>query len=505
MKLRAADLFCGAGGTSQGAEQSGAATVVCAVNHWDVAVKTHSANFPHTKHINSRLDQVNPGECENLDIIFASPECTDHSRARGGRPTNDQRRCGAWDLMRWIEYHRPSRIIVENVPEFREWGPVGDDGKPLKRFRGRFFSAWAEAIRSAGYRVDDRLLNAADYGAATSRTRLFVVARKGSRPVNWPDPTHAKMSGGELPGMEMRPWRAAAEIVDWSIPCRSVFLRSKPLADNTLDRIEAGIRKFVGPFVVLLRNNSTATSIADPLTTITAGGRHHGLAVPFQFKAIGNSAGLTRSIDQPLRTIIAARESEGIVIPFIKPNFNEREGQRPRSHDVGAPLPTITPRGAGDLILPYIIDVNHGEKGRSRGGRVHSIDQPLKTITAAKRGQALCIPFVVSYYSNGKAHSVAKPLGTITTRDRCGLAMAVVELAESIKPRNAAERKLVATMREYGVADVCFRMFLNPELALAQGFRQEYIFSGNKGEVTRQIGNSVPPDVAEALTLAAAA
>lgn len=504
-KLRAVDLFCGGGGTTEGAEKSGAVTVVGAINHWSVAVQTHKANFPHTKHINSRLDEVNPGEFSNLDIFFASPECTDHSRARGGRPTNDQRRCGAWDIMKWLDFHRPRRLIVENVPEFKEWGPVGDNGRPLKKFRGRFFSAWVEALRSAGYTVDDRLLNAADYGAATSRTRLFVVARKGNRPVNWPEPTHARQSGGELPGMEMQPWRSAAEIIDWEIPCRRVFLRKEPLSDNTLNRIEAGLRKFVGPFAMNLAHGGRLHSLENPLPTVTTSHRGEmSLAIPFQFKAMGNCPGLTRSIDEPLRTIVAARNSEGIVIPFIKPNFNEREGQKPRSHSLADPLPTVTSRGAGDLILPYIIDVNHGEKARSPGGRLHSIDQPLKTI-ATKRGQAVVIPFLVSYYANGKAHSLAKPLGTLTTRDRYGVAYAVVELAEQIKPRNAAERKLLATMKELGVADVCYRMLVNPELSLATGFRPEYIFCGNKGDVTRQIGNAVCPDVAEALTLAAAA
>lgn len=495
-KLKAADLFCGAGGTTQGAEQSGAATVVCAVNHWSVAVETHTANFPHTKHINSRLDQVNPGECPKIDLLFASPECTHHSNARGGRPTSDQQRAGAWDLMRWIAFHRPSGIVVENVPEFCNWGPVGNSGRPLERFKGKLFDAWLQAIEAEGYKVEHRLLNAADYGAATARTRLFVVARKGNRYPSWPEPTHSKSAGGELPGMAMKQWRAAYEVIDWSIPCQSVFLRKTPLEDNTLARIEAGLRKFVGPFVALLRNNSTAHSIADPLTTITSGGRHHGLVLPFQFKLMGNCPGLTKSINEPLPTIIAARENHGVCvpylmfmthggrlvdpskplptittanrgemgvsIPFIKPNFTERDGQKPRSHDPSDPLPTVTGRGAGDLILP----------------------------------------FIVTYYSNGKAYSVTEPLCTISTRDRCGLAAATIQTAGEIKPRTSGERSLYATMLELHVADVAFRMFVNRELSLAQGFPTSYVFHGNKGQVTKQIGNAVCPDVAESLTTA---
>lgn len=535
--LHAADLFCGAGGTAAGAEQSGAARVVCAVNHWQVAVETHSANFPHAKHINSRLDQVNPGECPKIDLLFASPECTHHSRARGGRPTSDQQRSGAWDLMRWIEFHRPSFICVENVQEFREWGPVGDNGIPLKKYRGRFFGTWLSAIEAAGYRVDHRLLNAADYGAATSRTRLFVMARKGNRMPHWPEPSHAERTGGELPGMGgLSRWRSAAEIIDWSIPCKSVFLRSTPLKDNTLARIEAGLRRFVGPFVVELRRNMAARGLGDPLSCLTSGGRHHGVAVPFQYKAMGGSPGLTRSIGEPVRTIIAARESEGvcvpivipnegfyrgnqprsaddplptitsrgggsIAIPFLKPNFNERDGQPPRSHDLDSPLPTVTSRGAGDLILPYLIDVNHGGNPEHF---VRPMDGPLATATT-KRGQAVCVPFFVTYYANGKAYPVTDPLCTISTRDRCGMATAIVETVGSIAPRTEGERKLLATMQELGVADVGFRMLINAELAAAQGFRPEYIFCGNKGQVTKQIGNAVCPDVADAITRAIAA
>lgn len=496
-KLKVVDLFCGAGGTSQGAEQSGAAKVIGAVNHWSVAVDTHSANFPDAKHINSRLDQVNPGEFSKPHVLFASPECTHHSNARGGRPTSDQQRSGSWDLMRWIEHHRPPWIVVENVPELKSWGPIGDNGRPLEKFKGKFFDAWLCAIQAAGYRVDHRLLNAADYGAATSRTRLFIVARKGNRRIHWPDPTHAERIGGELPGFALKPWRAAAEVIDWSIPCRSVFLRKTPLKDNTLARIEAGLRKFVGPYVVLLRNNSTAGGIDQPLNTITSGGRHHGLAVPFQYKAMGSDPGLTRSIGKPVRTLVA-RESEGIVVPFIKPNFNERDGQKPRSHDVAGALPTVTSRGAGDLILPYVIDTNHTGPRQPR-----SIDEPFPPATT-KRGQMLCVPIIVTYYSNGRAQAVSEPFCTITTRDRAGLALAVIETCGIPEARNTAERSLMRTMTEVGVSDVAYRMFNNCELSLAQGFPAPYIFRGNKGDVTRQIGNAVCPGVAEAITLSLA-
>ena len=461
-KLRAVDLFCGAGGTSQGAEQSGAAKVVCAVNHWQTAVETHSANFPHARHINSRLDQVNPGECPKIDLLFASPECIHHSRARGGRPTNDQARSGAWDIMRWVEYHRPTWLVIENVAEFRSWGPVGDDGRPLKRYQGRFFQAGVEAIRSAGYRVDDRELNAADYGAATSRNRLFVVARKGGGRIHWPEPTHAKHAGGELPGFAMRPWRAAAEIIDWSIPCRSVFARKHPLKDKTLLRIEAGLRKFVEPFV---------------------------------YQLIGRGAGRSRSINQPLPTLVAARESCGVAVPYIS---ELRHNNRPRD-PFSEPVGTLTTGSNYGLAVPFVYQLTHG-------GRTAAIDRPLPTITTANRGETgIVVPFVLTYYRNGGAYQVTDPLCTISTRDRCALGYAVIQPAASIEPRTEGERRLYQTMVELSVADVGFRMLANHELSAAQGFPANYIFRGNKGDITRQIGNSVSPNVAQAITEAIAA
>lgn len=525
--LRAADLFCGAGGTSQGAEQSGAAKVVCAVNHWQTAVDTHSANFPHAQHINSRLDQVNPGECPKIDLLFASPECTHHSRARGGKPTSDQQRSGAWDLMRWVEYHRPSYIVVENVPEFREWGPVGDHGRPLPKFRGRFFDSWVQAIQSAGYRVEHQLLNAADFGAATSRTRLFVVARKGNRSPHFPDPTHAARVGGELPGMAMKRWRSAAEIIDWSIPCKSVFLRKIPLKDNTLLRIEAGLRRFVEPYVVILRNNQSTGGINSPIGTLTAGGGHFGVAVPFQYST--QSCGAAKGTGSPIPTL-TTNGNVHLAVPFIA-GCGARDGQSPpkpvgeplntitvkdakcvavpflaqlshggRELAIGDPVRTITTSHRGDtgIAIPYLTTVNHGDTGRTNG-RSSSIDRPLGTVTGS-RGQAICVPFVVTYYANGKAYSINDPLCTISTRDRCGLATAVIEACGEIVPRSDGECKLLATMQELGVADIGFRMLANSELSLAQGFPSQYIFRGNKGDVTKQIGNAVCPDVAAAIT-----
>ena len=494
--LSACDLFCGAGGTSIGAEQSGAARVRFAVNHWDVAVQTHSANFPDALHINSRLDQVKPSECPRIDLLFASPECTHHSRARGGKPTSDQQRACAWELLPWIEHHRPSFVVVENVTEFEQWGPVGSDGRPLVRLRGKFFDAWLTAIRAAGYCVDHARLNAADFGAATSRERLFVIARKGVRAPRFPEPTHAKVPGRSLPGMDRAPWRAAFEVIDWTIPCPSIFSRQRSLADKTLARIEAGLRRFVEPFVVRLRNHGDAASLWDALGTVTAGGMHHGLAVPFTAQWDQQSgAGGYRGIGSPLATFVT-KANQGLAIPLVMSSLGGGV-----QRDTSQPLPTLTANGAGaSLSIPYIAFAKHGDN------RTADLANPLGTITA-KNGAGVAVPFLSSYYGNGDSSTVNSPVPTIVTKDRHSLITALIDppcLAWP-EPHSAAMRSLQATMRELGVADIGFRMLQNHELSAAQGFPADYVFNGNKSQVTRQIGNSVSPPVAKAITEAIAA
>lgn len=478
-KLRAADLFCGAGGTTTGAEQSGHVSVQLAVNHWRTAVQTHRANHPHVRHVCAEIDMVDPRDFVGMGIgvLLASPECIFHSNARGGRPVDDQRRATAWCVPRWAEVIRPKWIIVENVREFEDWGPLGSDNRPLKSKRGEIFTAWVNALRALNYHVEWKLLNSADYGGATKRVRLFVVARRGPsrQPIPWPDVTHPK-------GL----WTPAASIIDWSLPCPSIFGRKRPLAEKTLRRIEIGLRKFCGPeaaeFIVKLRNNETVGPVDEPLNTLTAGAGHYALARPFQFKAMGRSPGVSKSLFDPLPTIVATRENHAIVTPFIVPQFGERDGQNPRTHGIHEPLPTATSHGAGAVVAPFFVDVNHGDGDRSPGGRVHSIDDPLGSLTT-RHGKSLVLPFLTSYFANGKPQDVGEPLSTVTTKHRHGLAMV----------------KLVETMQELGIVDIGFRMLEPHELAAAQGFPPGYEIYGSKAEQVKQIGNSVHTAVAKAL------
>lgn len=538
--LRAADLFCGAGGTSIGAHATGGVNVRFAVNHWPTAIATHSANFPHTKHFNARIDQVDPRECDGIDLLFASPECTHHSNARGGRPMEDQRRAGAWDVLKWVEHHRPSWVVVENVREFVDWGPLAEHGRPIKRLKGALFNSWLAAMKALGYAIDFRLLNAADFGAATSRLRLFVIARKGGRKILWPEPTHCQTPGGELPGLSLPRWRAAAEIIDWSLPCPSVFGRKRLLKEKTIRRIEIGLRRFVGPFVTQWdQQGSTgnrSTAVASPLGTLVTKA-NRGLAIPYTVTLRNNAT--CNAVGNPIDTITAGGRHHGLAMPYLTPNFGEAPGQMPRTHSLDESMPTVTGHGAGCLavpyllprqgfydchrdkpcksvetplgtitanhcpagvVVPYLVSVNHGD-GATVRDRSCPVDVPTNALTT-HREFGVALPFLSSYYGQSTASDLREPLDTVTCRDRHAIIVPELGTLPDLEGQPAYMQSLIRTCLELGVCDIGFRMLSNPELSAAQGFPASYLFTGTKADVTRQIGNSVSPNVAEAITKA---
>jgi len=469
MKLmRAADLFCGAGGTSQGlveaATECGYDCELTAVNHWETAVNTHRLNHPEARHLCASLDALNPRDLfreGSLDLLWASPECTHHSIARGGRPVSDQSRATAWCVIRWAEALLPNVILVENVREFLRWGPCTRRGKAIKAKAGETFRAWVKCLESLGYAVDHRILCAADYGDPTSRRRLFVQAVRGRRQIRWPDPTH---SGA---------WRTAREIIDWADHGQSIFDRRRPLADKTLRRIEIGLQKFgLKPFIAAWdhQSGSGVWGSDQPLSTVTTKARH-GVAEPFLIKLRGTHesqlAGTARSVDQPVPTITAGGGHVALVSPFILP---QQRGGRP-TNSVDEPLTTVTCRGAHAVVQPFLVGVNHGNSGKPNAAQwnVHSLVRP----------------FLVKYYGTGGHQGVDQPLDTVTTKPRFGLVRPVVELA--------GKRYLL---------DVHFRMLSPRELARAQGFHDTYQFEGTKSDVVRQIGNAVPRSLAKALAKA---
>lgn len=519
--IKAADLFCGAGGTSTGlhfaAESLGLKVELVAVNHWEQAVETHAANHPAANHHCEDLTSLDPRKAVpggKLDILVASPECTHHSVARGGVPMNDQSRASAWCVLRWATALRIDQILIENVPEFVSWGPIGSNGRPLKSRKGETFQAFIQGLVALGYRVETRVLNSADHAAATSRRRLFLRAVRGRRPIVWPEPTHAERPTPGLFGMRHK-WRAAREIIDWNLKGKSIFNRKRPLVPNTLKRIEAGLRKFGGknaePFLVILRNHMAGRSIDEPLPTLAAGGQHVGLCEPTPFILSHRQFDeqLVDGIDKPLRTITASNGNDNALIePFIIPtNYGERAGQSPRCHSIDRPLPTVVTGNTHAIVEPFIVP-QHSSNGprsideplptittTSRGvgivepfalhtthhgaDRVHDLRSPLPTITGANRGElALIDPFLVSFYGCDKGgDSVGEPLRTVTTKDRHGL----------VEPQTKF--------------DILFRMLEPDELKQGMGFPASYRITGNREAQVKQIGNAVEVNQAKALGL----
>jgi DNA (cytosine-5)-methyltransferase 1 len=472
-----ADLFCGAGGTSEGAKRALARhglrmNLVC-VNHWDVAIETHKKNHPHAYHILSDLAAVRPIVAVpkgKLDLLTASPTCTYHSRARGGKPTSDQQRADPWHIITWLTELRVRCLLVENVGEFVEWGPVDPrTGHPLKSRKGEYFRQWVETIKGLGFTVDWRILNAADYGDATTRRRFFLIARSDGKPLRWPSPTHTKNpQQADLFGSHLQPWRPAREIIDWSVPGTSIFTRKRPLSPKTLARIYAGAVKFrwPEPFLVILRNHTAAQGLDLPLPAVTAGGKHIGLAQPFLFANRNNNIAKDPEMD-PVPTI-RSRGNAAPIEPFIMNRHGENGSSR--VHKIGDPMPTATCRGAGYLVRPFVFRMN---QGKERLGEQRPVDDPLCTITASGTDLGLVEPFVLSqasggapratekplpsmtcdgahaliapYYGSGSGEtcsSVKSPLPTVTTKARFGMAMPVTHHGRGNRARDVAREPL---------------------------------------------------------------
>jgi DNA (cytosine-5)-methyltransferase 1 len=481
---RIADLFCGAGGTSTGILQACAAlherVDLLAVNHWTTAINTHSLNCPGVRHICETLDNVHPREAVGgrgrLDLLAASPECTYHSVAAGGRPKNDQSRATAWHVCRWAADLTVENLLIENVCEFQNWGPLGSNGQPLKSRKGETFRAFIQALRSMGFTVEWREVVAADYGDATSRRRLIILGRRG-KPIVWPEPTYGSP---DLFRTGLKPYRSAREIIDWQLKGKSIFRRKRPLSPNTIRRIAAGLRKFGGanaePFLVMLYGTNDARSVDRPMPTVTSGG-HIALAEPFVLNLSHGESDSLRSVDEPVPTITTARGGElAMVEPFM--THLTHHGTR-RQHSIDDPCPTITGAHRGELAL---IEPKAFILGQQSCASPRSTDEPLPTI-CTDGAIALCEPFLVKYYGTGGANSINTPLDTITTKDRFLL----------VEPKSG---------RAVAELDILFRMLKPHELAAAMSFPSDYKFTGNVGDQVKQIGNAVPVQLARAHAMA---
>jgi DNA (cytosine-5)-methyltransferase 1 len=486
--LQASDLFCGAGGFSAGLLQAchelQRTPDLLAINHWPSAIATHQLNHPSVSHLCENLDNVDPRhliKSRCLDILLASPECTHHSRARGGKPMSDQSRASAWHVIRWAEALRIENIIVENVKEFQDWGPLDRKGKPIKHRKGELFRAWLGCLDALGYRVDHKVLNSAWFGAATARERLFIQASRRRRPL-WPARTHSA-----TPNLiEQQPYRAAREIIDWSYPSQSIFGRKKPLVPKTLKRIEAGLRKFGGvEFVLGQQSCSAPRDVGQPIPTIATAGAI-SLVEPFLVVLRKNAD--ARSTGEPLPTLCAGGNHIALCEPFVikfHGDHADRESGAQRVYSVEEPLRTLDTSNRFGLCEPFIIPVTHG------GGenRAHDLNKPLPTITGAQRGElALVEPFLVQYYGQSDVTSCDAPVPTITTKDRFGLCQP--------EPIAIFERDGV----EYALMDIRLRMFQPHELMAAMGL-DGYRFPAKttKKDKTKMAGNAVEKLTATAL------
>lgn len=480
------DVFAGGGGASLGIEWATGWSPIVAINHCRHAILMHAANHPLCIHYEESVWTATPRDVCGLravDLAWFSPDCTHFSRAKGSKPRSKEIRSLAWVVVDWARDVQPRVICLENVPEFTTWGPLGDDGQPIKARAGETFRAWLEALRGQGYAVEWRVLNAADYGAPTSRKRLFLVARCDGQAIGWPEPTHG-------PGRAL-PWRTAAECIDWSIPVPSIFDRARPLAEATQRRIAEGIRRYVltstSPYLLCLTHGGRLEPITDPLrTTTTAHRGERALVAPVLARAHshgwdGNGSDL-RPMDRPGWTV-TAKDGGALVAAFLARHNGGPNGHPSYGRDLGETMGTVTGRDTQALAAVWL-DKLHGS---ARAGQ--PLDEPAPTVTSGGgRGgghAALCAAFLLKYYQQGGQWSgLDEPMHTLVSKARMGLVTVAI----------AGEK--------YALVDIGMRMLQPRELARAQGFPDSYILTGTKSEQVARIGNSVCPPVAEALVRA---
>jgi len=532
------DNFAGGGGASTGIEQALGRAVDIAINHDEEAIRMHEVNHPGTRHIRNNIWQVDPLEAtggEPVELAWFSPDCKHFSKAKGGKPRDKSIRDLAWVVVLWAQRVRPALILLENVEEFRTWGPLDGHGQVIKARAGETFDKWCRALRRQGYRLQFRELRACDYGAPTIRKRFFMIARCDGQPIVWPEPTHGPPDSAEVLSGRRRPWRTAAEIIDWSIPCPSIFERKKPLVEATCRRVARGTVRYVlenpKPFIVPNNTNNVPRGTDEPVPTVTTGNRNF-VVVPHVTKFRGGATG--HAIDEPLATVTAnsfvKRPGGSGPLGLVAANLvhignGERVGQAPRAMDAERLLGTVVAGGTKHALVTAFLAQYNNDRGTSehaghppdkplstistRGPHQalvtsnlvklrgtcadgQAVDEPLHTVSAGGSHFAEVRAFLLKYYGNEEeGHDPAKPIGTVTTRDRFGLVTVTVE------------------GEEYAIADIGMRMLTKREQFNAQGFPPDYIIDrdsdGRRITETAQqakCGNSVCPPLARALVAA---
>ena len=585
------DNFAGGGGASTGIELATGRIVDIAVNHNRAAIQMHERNHPYTKHFCEDVWQINPREVTQgrpVAIVWGSPDCTHFSKAKGGTPVEKNIRGLAWVLCKWAGTVRPRVIIMENVEEFQTWGPVipmringrcvkkvlkrgklrkpyvtAEKGEELteseqvfvpdKKRAGQTFNRFVEQLRALGYEVQWKVLRACDYGAPTTRKRFFLIARCDGKPIVFPKPTHGDKKG-------LKPFRTAAECIDFSDLGKSIFGRKKPLAENTMKRIAKGLDKFVikspKPFIMQARFENPPQDINSPLSTITAVNKHYVINPKITPYIMSNNTGnVPHGIDEPMPTVttgirnflcapslvqyhgeqsekevrgqnldkplntIDTKNRYGLSSAFLTKYFS---GENQAGADVQKPLPTVTAIDHNALVAVNISSrFGNGEDGRGR-----ELDKPLPTVTGEDHNQ-LMATHLVTMRNNMIGQSVNEPLSTITAKAGHHATVSAYlqkltgnetdlgywnEIREMLNQyagyKIGVDEILIIEIdgTQYFISDISMRMLEPRELAKAQGFPEDYVLqvdeSYSKSAQIARIGNSVCPVMSEVLVRA---
>ena len=436
------DSFAGGGGASTGIELATGRVVNVAINHDPDAILMHRTNHPHTEHYQASVWDVDPVEVcrgRKVGLLWASPDCKHFSKAKGGKPVDKNIRGLAWIVLRWAGTVHPRVIMLENVEEFQTWGPVRK-GKPVKKLTGKTFRKWLSQLQNLGYAVEWRELVAADYGAPTTRKRFFLIARCDGLPITWPEPTHAPADSPEVKTGKKKPWRSAAEIIDWTLPCPSIFdtreqVREKhglnaqrPLRPNTMRRVTRGVDKFViksgNPFLVIVNHAGEfrGQSLGDPLQTITA--KHgYGVANPVMAPLTmhNNENAVGTAITDPVNTITGsgAGGHQMLITPTLAAIGQTSGGDRGRN--VTEPTHTQVSKAEECVVCPAMIQYHTEQSEHVRG---QAVTDPIMTIDASNR-YGIAAATLTKYYNTCQhGQDVNEPLHTIMAKDREGVTLA---------------------------------------------------------------------------------
>ena len=500
------DNFAGGGGASTGIEMATGYSVDIAINHDPEAIRMHKANHPNTKHYCEDVWQVDPVEACNghpVGLAWFSPDCIHFSKAKGGKPKDKFIRGLAWVACRWAGLVRPRVIMLENVEEFKTWGPLNRGHHPIKAKQGKTFEKFVRQLTDLGYEVQFKELIAADYGAPTMRKRFFMIARCDGNPIVWPEPTHGPADSESVKSGLLKPYVGAYTQLDFSLPCPSIFdtaeeikekygIRAvRPLAPKTMERIARGIKKFVvdnaDPFLIEIgygeskgQKNPRAYSIEKPLHTIVAKDKNFLVApILTQYHSYEKDGLRGQGIEKPIMTVDGSNRY-GLVTSFIQKYYGGN--YKGNGSDIKEPLHTITTLERNAMCAVNLIQMNNHCDGRD-------VKEPIPTITAGDGHFGEVRAFLIKYYGQGTGQDIKEPLDTVTAQDRFGL--------------------VTINGTDYQIIDIGLRMLEPRELYGCQGFPDDYIidhdYTGKtypRSEQVRRCGNAVCPPIPAALVRA---